>query len=203
MQTPGLEDTAETPTTGEKSERDESQLTPDEAKALKKLGETFVSAVKDDNLVAFQSLWLNIDEFQEFWKPRPERRQFARKYVELRDRAVKSLFPIYRRALIDIFGDLDAVQNVTKSAMPDRQEGRRVVSFFDVILTNANGVKVVVRIHGGIYANHTWHFVELPRGVLFVTDGGQERAVLIERVATADEAESLDAIRAELQKLKP
>jgi hypothetical protein len=196
-------ETAQPAPSSPERERDDSLLTLGEEKALKKLGEEFVSAIRNDNLPAFHTLWLDIGEFEELWKPSPDRQRIARKFLNLRDKAVASMFPIYRRALLDIFEDLDNVQVVTQSATPNTQEGRRVVSFIDVILTSTGGAKVEVRIHDGIYTNHTWRFVELPRGVLFVTDDGKERPVFIDRIATAAESARLDAIRAELQDLKP
>ena len=150
--------------------------------SMRQLGERFVAAIRDNNIVAYAHCWAPGDVCrglqQQHSGPVSDlaQRQLAEYYLA-RDIFVSKFFRCLRQQLLARTGDLSEVVLLDLTGQIRVHHELRGTG--DFILTLQVGEKTTVKINmdDGIQISDRWYFSDIPRSFMDVTSDGETRRI--------------------------
>ena len=163
------------------------------------LGRRWLRAVQDNDIDAYLSCWLQIEDIEalvdnppdDFPVPSESELDEMRGYFTRRTNFTRASFPLLRKALE---GEADDLSQLTiQDVLPIGElpaDGPWQASCVQIILQNAEGRRLEYDIDDGVFLNERWYFSDRPSNTLEVsTDKGKTEWIGIGEYATPEELE--------------
>ncbi len=176
-----------------------------EQAALDILGQRFVDALKEENIVAFGQCWLPagmmpvmLGQLQlppDVPMPTPEQMKSAMSGMVPRDREIADDFPKVMEAFRGISADLSGMELVSITADIGERDGVKQTSSFDLTVRMDEETTIQFYLDDGMMVNGVWYVTDTGLSSITVTRGGETSTVLVgETEDRQGEQEALDIL---------